>query len=202
MTAEDAYDALMVDHAAGALAPAQALLVDTHLGLKPAARAAAAALAATGGALLESMAPVEVAALPLAALAPALVRPPAPDRLGQVRAMVAAARRTPDALHWRWRAPGLREVRLPLEGASLIRLAGGGALAPHGHAGEEFTLVLRGQFFDAAGMYDVGDIGFADESVDHNPRVPPGDECVCLVAATGELKFHGVLARVTARLLA
>ena len=89
-----------------------------------------------------------------------------------------------------------------MAGASIIRLAAGGALAPHGHTDDEFTLVLRGQFFDAAGAYGVGDIGFADESVDHNPTVPPGADCICLVATAGELKFHSVVARVTARLLA
>ena len=202
MTAQDAYDALLLDHAAGALAPAQALLAETHVRLKPGARAYAAALEATGGALLEAIEPVEIAALPFAAVDRAGEDAPGPDWLIAARALIAAAARTPDKLHWRWRAPGLRELRLPVAGASLIRLQGGGALAPHGHTGEELTLVLSGTFSDCAGVYGVGDIGFADEALDHSPLVPPGDDCVCLVATTGALKFHGALARITARLLA
>ena len=202
LTARDAYDALLLAHAAGALAPAQALLADTHLRLKPAARAHANALAVAGGALLEAIEPVETAALPFATIDRADDDAPAPDRLIAARALIEAAARTPEKLQWRWRAPGLKELRLPVPGASLIRLAGGGALAPHGHTGEELTLVLSGAFSDCAGTYGVGDIGFADEGFDHSPHVPPGDDCICLVATSGALTFHGALARITARLFA
>ncbi len=202
MTAHDAYDALMLDHAAGALAPAQALLAETHVRLRPMAKAYAAALDAAGGALLEAMEPVEIAALPFATADVATEEPRGDDRLIAARALIEAAARTPDNLHWRWRAPGLRELRLPVAGASLVRLGGGGALAPHGHTGEELTLVLAGSFFDCAGAYGVGDIGFADAGFDHSPRTPPGDDCICLVATSGELRFHGALARITARLFA
>lgn len=192
----------MLDHAAGALAPAQVLLVETHFRLRPAARVHAEALDAAGGALLEALEPTPVAALPFAANEPPVQDRSAPDRLIDARALIEAAARRPDDLQWRWRAPGLRELRLPVEGASLIRLAGGSALAPHGHGGEELTLVLRGTFSDCAGVYAVGDIGFADEGFDHSPAVPPGGDCVCLVANTSALLFHGALARITARLFA
>ncbi len=203
LTAQHAYDVLMLDHAAGALAPAQALLVETHARLRPSAKAYANALEVAGGAFLEALEPVEVSALPFAPTTDAVPGDArASDRLIAARALIEAAARTPDNLNWRWRAPGLRELRLPVAGASLIRLVGGGALAPHGHTAEELTLVLAGTFSDCAGVYGVGDIGFADEGLDHSPQVPPGDDCVCLVATTGALKFHGALARITARLLA
>ena len=201
MTARTAYDALLLDYAAGALAPAPALLVETHLRLKPGARAAAGVFDAAGGALLEAIAPVAVAAATVPDPGPAPEAAEAPDRL-VARAIIAAATEHPDTLRWRWRAPGLREARLPLAGASIIRLVGGGALAPHGHTDDEFTLVLRGRFSDSVGAYAVGDIGFADEDLDHSPTVPPGEDCICLVATAGDLKFHSVVARVTARLLA
>ena len=200
MTAQTAYDALLLDYAAGALAPAPALLVETHLRLKPGARVAAAALDAAGGALLEALAPVAVVAAPAPTALAALAGADRPS--DEARAIIAAATDNPDTLRWRWRAPGLREARLPVAGASIIRLAGGGALAPHGHTDDEFTLVLRGRFSDSVGAYAVGDIGFADEGLDHSPTVPPGEDCVCLVATAGDLKFHSVVARVTARLLA
>ena len=202
VTAHDAYDTLMLDYAAGALAPAQALLADTHLRLSPGAQAREALLDIAGGVLLETIEPAAVAAVPLATLERAGDDIRAPQRLVAARALIDAAATGPDSLQWRWRAPGLRELRLPYPGASLIRLAGGGALAPHGHTGEELTLVLSGTFSDCTGDFRVGDIGFADEALDHNPRVPPGADCVCLVATSGDLRFHGALARITARLFA
>jgi putative transcriptional regulator len=201
LVAAESYDALMLDYAAGALGPGQSLLVETHLRLKPQGRSAAAALDAAGGAMLEALAPAEIAARPLAHdRLPAAPVSPA-DPLIEARALIEAASRQPDNLSWRWRAPGLRELRLPLQGAFLMRLAGGGALAAHGHTGEEITLVLRGGYSDPAGHYEVGDIGFAEPGFDHSPLVPPGPDCVCLVAMTGKLRFHSALARVTARLL-
>lgn len=204
MNAVEAYDALMLDYAAGALTPARRLLVETYLQLRPAAGAIVTALDAAGGALLEEIEPADTAALPLTGAPwPA----PAPDHRGrsamvEAHALIEAASRQPDNLSWRWRAPGLRELRLPCPGASLIRLQGGRALAAHGHTDEELTLVLRGGYSDSAGHYEVGDIAFADAGFDHSPLVPVGrEDCVCLVAMDGSLRFHGMIARVTARLL-
>jgi len=202
VTGADAYSALMLDYVAGSLAPARALLVETHVRLKPEAGQAAAALDVAGGTLLERMAPADVATLPFATVdAVTAETAPTPDRLIETRALLEAGSRRPDNLNWRWRAPGLRELRLPVTGAFLMRLDGGRALAAHGHTGEEITLVLRGSYSDAAGRYEVGDIGFADDGFDHSPLVPPGDDCVCLVVQTGRLKFHSPLARIAARLL-
>lgn len=202
MNDQDAYNALMLDYAVGAAAPARALLVETHLRLRPDARDVTAALEAAGGAFLEQIEPTGVAALPFATgETPQIENTSPPGRLVEARALIEAGSRQPDNLHWRWRAPGLRELRLPLAGASLIRLDGGRALAAHGHTGEELTLVLRGGYSDTAGAYDVGDIGFADVGFDHSPLVPPGDDCVCLIVASGQLKFHDPLARLAARLL-
>jgi putative transcriptional regulator len=198
---QDAYSALMVDYAVGALEPARALLVETHLRLRPEAREVAAALDTAGGALIERLDPADITALPFPADGP-VDAPVLPDRLIETRALLEAGARRPDNLSWRWRAPGLRELRLPLAGAALIRLDGGRALAAHGHTDEEITLVLRGSYSDSAGAYGVGEIGFADASFDHSPLVPPGDDCVCLVVSTGRLKFHSPLARIAARLLA
>lgn len=202
MPANDAYDALMLDYAAGAVSPAQALLVETHLRLRPEHRVSAAAYDAAGGAFLEALEPVEIAATPLAALECRTGAAVRPDAVVEAEVLIEAAVRQPDALSWRWRAPGLRDLRLPLAGASLMRLAGGRALAPHGHTGEEITLVLRGGYSDQAGHYEPGDIGFAEPGFDHSPLVPPGQDCVCLVAMTGRLRFHGAIARLAARLLA
>lgn len=197
-----AYQALMLDHAAGALSPARQLLVVTHLRLKPSARESTVWLEAAGGALLEGLEPVPVATTPLAPLdrmAVSVVS--APDHLVESHALIEAASRQPENLSWRWRAPSLRELRLPMPGASLMRLAGGRAVPIHGHTGEELTLVLRGDYADETGIYGPGEIAFADAGFDHSPYVPEGSDCVCLVATDGDLKFHGLLSRIVHRVL-
>ncbi|MDX2232896.1 MAG: ChrR family anti-sigma-E factor [Hyphomonadaceae bacterium] len=202
MAGPDEYGALLLDYAVGSVTPAASLLVETHLRLKPGSGAAVAALDAAGGALLEAIVPTPMAALPLTVTEEPRGAPPARAPLLDARALIEAASRAPDGLHWRWRAPALRELRLPVEGASLIRLAGGRAIPAHSHTGDEITLVLRGAYADQAGRYTVGDIAFAGPDVDHSPQVPPGEDCVCLVAMSGTLRFHGAMARIAARLMA
>lgn len=176
--------------------------METHFRLKPEARAYTEELDAAGGVLLERLEPSPVVTTPLAPAegVPSPRKSPSDDVL-EARALIAAATRQPDNLNWRWRAPGLRELRLPLAGASLVRMGGGRAVPVHGHAGEELTLVLRGKYADETGAYGCGDIAFADADFDHSPFVPEGGECVCLVVTDGGLKFHGVIARLVHRVL-
>jgi len=177
-------------------------LVETHLRLKPAARLSSRWLDVAGGALLEGLEPEPVSTTPLAPVdrpAPAPASPP--GHLVEAAALIEAASRQPENLSWRWRAPALRELRLPVPGASLMRLAGGRAVPIHGHTGEELTLVLCGDYGDETGLYGPGDIAFADAGFDHSPFVPEGGDCVCLVATDGDLKFHGLLSRIVHRVL-
>jgi putative transcriptional regulator len=197
-----AYQALMLDHAAGALTTARRLLIETHLRLKPEARGYVGRLDIAGGALLESLEPSSLAATPLApAESAAATRAPVADNIFEARALIAAAAGQPDNLRWRWRAPALRELRLPVPGASLVRMGGGRAVPTHGHTGEELTLVLRGKYADETGAYGCGEIAFADPEFDHSPYVPEGGDCVCLVVTDGGLKFHGAIARLVHRVL-
>lgn len=198
-----AYQALMLDHASGALTPARRLLMETHLRLKPDAHGYAGWVEAAGGALLESLEPAHVVTTPLAPAERAVLdaQVAASGDLVEARALIAAAARHPDNLNWRWRAPALRELNLPVCGASLVRMGGGRAVPVHGHTGEELTLVLRGKYADETGAYGCGDIAFADSGFDHSPYVPEGGECVCLVATDGDLRFHGVIARLVHRVL-
>ena len=200
MTANaEAYQALLFDHAAGALSPARRLLVDTHLRLRPSAHIAE--LDVAGGLLLEEIEPAPVTARLHAAEMPARSPAVVGDGLAESRALIDAALHSPGHLKWRWRAPAMREVKLPAPGATLLRLAGGRAAPKHGHTGEELTLVLRGAYADETGAYAPGDIAFADGDLDHGPYVPDGEECICLVATEGALRFHGLVARFVNRML-
>ncbi|MGE0045528.1 MAG: cupin domain-containing protein, partial [Hyphomonadaceae bacterium] len=55
------------------------------------------------------------------------------------------------------------------------------------------TLVLHGRYEDESGAYAPGDIAFADETADHRPHVPRGEDCVCLIARSGDMQFRGLL---------
>ena len=197
MPAPDApYHALMLDHVAGGLPPARALLVETHLRLSPTGRSERRATETLGGALLEQIPPESMSAAPfLSGDAPAPARS-GDDSLSASRTLIEAALGAPEGLHWRWRAPALRELRLPTPGAALMRLAGGRALPLHDHEGEEITLVLSGAYADASGIYRRGEIAFAHAGVEHSPYVPEGEECICLIASDGAVRFRGLIARM------
>jgi putative transcriptional regulator len=66
----------------------------------------------------------------------------------------------------------------------------------HGHAGEEFTMVLAGGYRDAQGSYRRGDVEVADGDVVHQPVADADGDCVCLVVTRGDLKPTGLFARV------
>lgn len=66
----------------------------------------------------------------------------------------------------------------------------------HSHSGIEMTCVLAGSFSHEGGRFSVGDFDFGDAAIDHQPVVGSEEECICLVAMAGELRFHGVFGRV------
>jgi putative transcriptional regulator len=195
------YDALMLDYAAGALRPAQALLVETHLGLRPAARSAMAALEECGGALLEAETPARMTGGPITAIGPAPAAIPVDPRLMDARGRVQLAMRGGRGLAWRRAFFGFEEHKLPLSGATLLMIPAGKSMPRHGHDSEELTLVLSGAIEDEDGVCQAGDIVFADESTVHTPRVHGSQDCVCLVASDGGLQFTTWWGRAAARLL-
>lgn len=187
----DEYWALTLDAATGAASPADTLLMETHAALKPEGRAGRSLAEALGGAFLET-APLQGSGE---------LRRVAGDArtMQQARAAVRLAAIEPDALAWRELFTGVKALKLSLPGARLVRLAEGRRLPEHGHLGEERTLVLRGAYDDAQGLYQPGDISFADEAIEHAPRAV--EDCVCLIASSGAMKFKNIGARIAHRFL-
>jgi putative transcriptional regulator len=189
--AQPDYAALIMDYASGALPPAFRLLVDVHFDIRPEAKIWAAQAECAGGALLER---IEPAPLGATLLPPRLIEEPSPidvaDPMAGVRARIALAASGEDGLAWRRRLIGFMDHRLPIPGASLVKIPAGRAMPRHGHEGEELTLVLRGAFEDERGTYQRGDLVFADAAIEHTPRVTADDACVCLIAETGGLKLR------------
>lgn len=204
--------------AAGTLDEGRMLVVAAHLAACPDCRRAVRMLEATGGLMLDDLAPAEMAsdgfmramaeidAPPISPspgrAAPALATrappgEPIPGLLPEHQALLSPYEMGP----WKWIGPGVswRQIATPtLPGGRvfLLKAAGGTLLPDHTHTGTELTCVLTGAFRHEHGRYGPGDVDEADDEVDHSPVVEPGAECVCLVAMQGRLRLNGLIGRV------
>jgi putative transcriptional regulator len=201
-------EATLAAFAAGTLDEGRMLVVAAHLAACPDCRRSVRMLEATGGVMLDDLAPADLAADGLvralaqldaapAALPPARRAETIPGLLPAHAALLAPY----DLGPWRWIGPGVswRMVDAPtLPGGRvfLLKSAAGTALPDHTHTGTELTCVLTGAFRHEHGRYGPGDIDEADDEVDHTPVVEAGSECICLVAMQGRLKLNGLLGRV------
>lgn len=186
----DDFLAIALDAATGAATPAEALLVEARATLRGDCARDVGLADALGGALLDRIheAAPTVGAAPVRAARD-------PEAFARARAALLLARHDPDAIAWSTPIPGVRTIRLPATGARLIRLRGGDVLPAHGHVGEERTLVLRGAFEDEHGKYEPGDMAFCTHAHVHAPRALAGDDCICLIVSTGEMRFRGLIER-------
>ncbi len=194
----DAYEAVMLDYATGALAPSQSLVVAAHFAINPAARAVYADLDAIGGVLLEDLDDEGVVSRP-ANIATAVGHASDPGLPHIVRRALAL---DVAGVRWRERLPGMQQVAIDgYPGAALMRIRAGRPAPRHGHTGEELTLVLDGEFRDETGLYRRGDLAIADGDDEHRPAAGADRDCICLVAMTGGYRFQTALGRLAARFL-
>lgn len=111
-----------------------------------------------------------------------------------------------DRLAWRSRLGGIRARRIdewcePGVDARLFRFDADAGIPLHDHKGEEFTLVLEGGYFDAAGLYHRGDMAYSRNGFEHEPRALPDEACICLTVSIGGYRFRNPLVALAARLL-
>lgn len=224
-------DDVLLDLAAGRLAAGPALLASVHARMCPQCAARLRALEAAGGVLLESSPPqplradafalvMERIAAPAAqGFAQAALPPPAVRRAPAETGVAESGRPDwpegapwPAGLDgcrfgpWKWIAPGMRWSRLlaPPEAAAnvfLLRIGPGRSLPSHTHGGVEWTQVLHGRFHDGHALFGPGDFDAADGSIHHQPVVQGTDDCICLAAVDGRLRFDGLLARLAGSLV-
>ncbi|MBU6318285.1 MAG: cupin domain-containing protein [Alphaproteobacteria bacterium] len=97
---------------------------------------------------------------------------------------------------WSYAGPGIRSLRLGVEGplqAELLRISPGASTPKHSHSGREFTLCLSGGFSDGRAAYGPGDLSMADSRTVHQPVADADGPCFVLAVTEGGLKFKGAL---------
>lgn len=208
-TTHHAKDETLMRFAAGTLAAGPAIVVAAHLASCADCRARVGHYEALGGALLEDLEPTSLSATALsdvlaridndegaAASAPVSRQP---VEIEGVR--LPEALRGCDIGRWRWIGPGMRMSRVgvphdPDANLILLKVGRGKALPDHGHVGTEFTYIVSGSFTDTFGTFGPGDLAEMDEDVEHQPIVDRDDDCICLAALEGKMRFKGVIGRM------
>lgn len=190
-------DDILAGYAAGVLEPGFGLVVGAHLESCAACRGRAAGFEAASGASLKDLPPADIGA---DALARVLVRmdeveqrAPAPDTRPLLQRLPLKAKK--------WVAPGVWAAPVDTPHAAnnrvyLLRIAAGMPAARHEHTGAEFCTVLKGAYRDELGLFAAGDFAAAEGDLNHQPKVEPGEECICLFATEGRLKPQGLIGRI------
>ena len=208
-------ETVLADFASSVLDEAAALVVAAHVAQCPECQKAVRQFEAIGGALLED----EDVSEEMSVTADGLLDRAGPDGDASPMTDTAHASAVPDADEvqsappvdrlinlyeggkWRWLGPGVhwRSISVPSdEGIRvfMLKARSGTSLPHHRHSGIEWTTVLEGAFEHAQGRFGPGDFDEADSSVEHEPVVAKGADCICLVAMNGRLELQGVIGRM------
>lgn len=196
----------LLAYAAGTLSAPEAVVVATHLALKPETRPWADLGRAVGGALLEEAEPVSMG---VGAREAAMAQLDAPVANDDALPPKSADLSLPEPLRglplgpWRWAGPGVhvRNVIGPRDGdcrVILLRIAPGQCAPLHTHGGVELTCVISGAYATEDGVFAQGDFEEADPKVTHQPRVVSPEPCLCVAALDGQIVLPGRLGRLLA----
>ncbi|WP_292042871.1 MULTISPECIES: ChrR family anti-sigma-E factor [unclassified Brevundimonas] len=200
-TQHNVSEARMLAYAAGALSAPEAVVMATHLALRPQLKPWLNQLQKLGGIMLEDT-PAE--AMREDALATALSRIETDAGEAAQPLPLNDMPELPEPLRhyelgpWRWAGPGIkvRNVNAPRDGKCrviLLKIEPGQKTPRHTHGGVELTCVLSGAYATETERFDVGDLEEADHEVLHQPRVVSDEPCLCVVALDGEIQLDGWL---------
>ena len=197
-------DERLLAYAAGGLSPPEAVVVATHLSLRPQTAAFARRLEAVGGEVLRGVEPEPMSEDALARVlartevdtGPARAVPP----LNDMPQLPEPLRRLPLG-PWRWMGPGVRvrDVRGPRDGdcrVILLEIQPGRTTPRHTHGGVELTCVLTGAYATETERFEVGDLEEADHQTLHQPRVVSDEPCLCVAALDGQILLDGWLGKL------
>ena len=206
-------DELLMGYSAGTLPEAFSLVVATHISMCDECRARLAEYDAVGGQVIMSGDPAMLAEDSLQATLDLIANSDPTEEVPARSPVRDAVFPAPlqdyvagdiDAVKWRRIGGGVSQMILSTsESASvrLLKIPGGTAMPDHGHHGTELTLVLQGAFSDEDDRFDAGDVEVANEDVSHTPIAVPGQDCICLAATDGPLRFRGIIPRVAQRFI-
>lgn len=194
---------LMLDATLGRAPAAVGLAIATFVELQPAAARTQRGLQALGGALLDDLDPVPLAADSLQATLSRLdeeavepaVTAPGPRGSAPV-ALQPYVGADYEKVRWRPRGHGAFEHVIWSERggyrASLLRIAPGRRMLTHRHSGEELTLVIEGSYWDAQDCFRRGNLQVATTAQTHAPRAT-AQGCLCLTVLAAPLRLTGLL---------
>ena len=171
---DNAYAAFMLDYAAGLLPPAERLVADLHRALSVNGGRNARLMEALGGAMLEDLQagaqfePNEPGEADPRAFAPVHLDP--------------YLKRDLIAMKWRTNIWGVKSAPADVPMTSFLRLDPGERAPAHSHGRRDVTVVLCGAYADDFGVYERGDLAFAEPGMRHEPRAVGEETCVCLLA--------------------
>ncbi len=197
-------DPTLAAFAAGTLDEGRALVVSTHVATCSDCRRAVRSFERLRGIALEDAEPV---GLEEGALQRALQQISSDEAAQAISPGGGRSQAWPTPLSayslgaWRRIAPGLqfRPVEVPeTEGTRvfMLKAAPGIRIPHHAHAGLEWTCVLQGAFSHQLGRYGAGDFDEADDTIEHQPVVEDGVECICLVALQGQIQLKSWMGRL------
>jgi putative transcriptional regulator len=201
-------DLLLTNFAAGTLDHGQHVAIATHLVSCPQCRSFMRSMECVGGSVLTSLPPATMSSDALAK-AEARLNEPALPVVAELSTAVPESEvpglpkfvRRYRFGNWKWIAPSvhLRPIILPYASDTrvfLLKSGPGTKMLEHTHAGIEMTCVLSGAFSQDGNYYGPGDFDLGDETVDHQPIVEEGQDCICLVAMQGNLQLKGIIGRI------
>lgn len=209
--------AVLLDHVTGTLGFAHHLVVATHTTSCAECQHSISFLERIGDALQAGLQPVapppDLSERCLASIAleepssrlGAVDEPDSRLELGDTVLPPSLDGLTPGRL--RWLAPGIRHSMLWRDHTStlhFIRVRAGVMLPAHRHRGLELTCVLSGAFRAGDRHYAAGDVSEEDDdeeslsrrTQDHLVVAESEEDCVCIMATTGRLRFSGWMARL------
>lgn len=201
-------DETLMRMASGTLSAGPALVVSVHLEGCAVCRSRMANFEAIGGAILDEVPPVPLAAGLFGRTMERLeIAQPLQPKERTIRKHPDLGIELPRAMRdcevgpWRWLGPGFTwsKIKIPGDPGEKVMLLKGRAglhLPAHGHTGLEFMQILSGSLADERGRYFPGDLDEAGAEVDHRPVVGQESDCVCLAALEGDTRLHGLLGRL------
>src|ERR1700733_6098919 len=207
-------EATLLTYAAGGLGEGLSLVVACHLAFCVDCRSWVAEGEAIGASLLGGLAPAELDRSARERMLALIDKASPPAQAAPQRRAADPVVPAPlsaylggglDSINWRALAPGLRQFEIVphdlMGGANLrmLRIGPGKKLPRHSHTGTELTLVLSGAYSDELGRFGRGDVAETDDDIVHQPVAARDEDCVCLVATEGPLKFESFLARAFQR---